>query len=120
MASAKNDYLFKLVQNDRCQRLYDLRERLVKTGAISQQVWVETQNDRDRSQLDLMVVHERLSIVFGLNHDEIEAIKDESGDRKARYTIRSPVDGTVTRVDVRVQDLVDPKTVLMEITTAKP
>jgi multidrug efflux pump subunit AcrA (membrane-fusion protein) len=120
VASAKNDFLYKTAQKDHHQRLYDLRERLVKTGAISQQLWVDTQNDREKSKLDLMIAHDRLSVFFGLNEPEIEAIKSESSDRKARYTLRSPVEGTVTRIDARAQDLADPKTVIMEITSAKP
>ena len=120
VAAAKNDFLVKSVQSDHDQKLYSLRKELVKTGAISNQLWVDTQNDRDKSRLNLALARDRLSVVFRLGEDEIEAIKDEPGDRKARYTLRSPVVGTVIRLGVRSQDFADPKSVLMEIVTTKP
>lgn len=120
LAAAKNDYLAKAVQAHHGQRIFELRERLVKAGSISQQLWVDTQNDRDKSKLDLTVGHDRLAVLYGLGENEIEAIKDEPADHKARFTLRAPIDGTVTRVDARTQDLADPKCVLFEIDTIRP
>jgi hypothetical protein len=109
-----------MVQRDHDQKIYDLRERLVKTEAISEQLWVDTQNARDNSRIEFLITKDRLSVMFELGKEEIDAIKDEPGDHKARFTLRSRVDGTVIQVDAWPQDLADPKTVLMEIATAKP
>ena len=44
MAAAKNDYLTKEVQWKNDQRILELRHELFKNKAISQQLWVDTQN----------------------------------------------------------------------------
>ena len=52
LAKAKNEFQTKYVQWQHDLRLLKLREKLVKTGAISQQVCVDTQNDENKSRLD--------------------------------------------------------------------
>ncbi len=119
LAAAKNDFLAKSVQWEHDQRLLRLREKLFKTGAISDQIWTGTQNDEAKSRLDALVALDRLRI-YGLSQEEIGAIKEEDGERKARMTLRSPVHGTVTAIETAPQDLADPKSVLMVISAAKP
>jgi hypothetical protein len=58
-------------------------------------------------------------LLYGLSPREIDAIKEEDED-KARFTLRSPVDGTVSEIEAGAQDLSDPKSVLMVIRTARP
>lgn len=119
LAAAKNDYLSSTVLIKHDQLLYDLREKLVKTGSISQQLWFETQTSREKSQLEATVARDHL-FFLGLGQQEIDVIQEEKGDQKARFTLRSPVDGKVTRIEVGPQDLSDPKSVLMRISTGKP
>ena len=51
LAKAKNEFQTKYVQWQHDLRLLKLREQLVATGAISQQVFVDTQNDENKSRL---------------------------------------------------------------------
>jgi RNA polymerase sigma factor (sigma-70 family) len=119
LAAAKNDFLTRTVQWEHDQRLLKLREKLYKSGALSEQVWVDTQNDEKKSRLDKMLSYDRLR-VYRLGENEIDAISTEDGERKARMTLRSPVGGTVISVETAPQDLADPKSVLMVISAAKP
>ena len=118
LAGAKNTFLTRSVQFDHDRRLCDLREKLAATGAIGQQLWVDTQNDMDKSRLDFNLAINQLTLL-GLSQQEIESIKKEEGEARARFTIRSPVNGTVNRIEVGPQDLCDPKGVLMVIDTGK-
>ena len=118
LAGAKNIFLTRSVQFDHDRRLHDLREKLIATGAISQQLWVDTQNDMEKSRLDFNLAINQLSL-FGLSQQEIESIKKEEGEARARFTIRSPVNGTVNRIEAGPQDLCDAKGVLLVIDTGK-
>ena len=121
LASAKNAYLSKLTISQNSERLSNLRKKLVETGAISQQLWVDTQNDNERSGLDLRLARDLLAIYYRLSQHEIDALnKDQDSETKARFVLRSPVDGTVLQVEARPQDLADPKTLLMTIRAANP
>jgi RNA polymerase sigma factor (sigma-70 family) len=119
LAAAKNDFLAKTVQWEHDQKLLQLRQKLHGTGAISEQIWTDTQNDEKKSRLDKNLAQDLLRI-YGLNEKEIEVIPKEDLERKARMTLRSPVSGTVISVETGPQDLADPKSVLMVIYTAKP
>lgn len=119
LAAAKIAFLTRSTVCQRDERLYDLHKKLVETGAISQRLWVETQNDKDKSRLEAGAARDRL-FLYGLSQREIDAIKDEEGEDKARFTLRSPVDGTVIEIGVGPQDVTDPRSVLMLIETAKP
>jgi RNA polymerase sigma factor (sigma-70 family) len=119
LAAAKNDFLARTIQWEHDQRLLQLREKLYKSGAVSEGVWVDTRNDEARSRLDKNLARDRLRL-YGLGENEVEEIPAEDGERKARMTLRSPVSGTVIAVETSPQDLADPKSVLLVITTEKP
>jgi RNA polymerase sigma factor (sigma-70 family) len=119
LAAAKNDLLAKTAQWEHDQRLFQLREKLYKSGAIGEQIWVDTRNDEAKSRLDKNLARDRLRI-YGLGDHEVEEIPAEDGERKARMTLRSPVGGTVISVETSPQDLADPKSVLLVITAEKP
>ena len=119
LASAKNELLAKTVQWNHDKRLYELRQKLVATGAISQQLWVDTQNEEEKSRLELSVARDRLQL-YGLSPNEIDAIKDEEGERKARFTLRSPAEGQVIELGVEAGDLADPRSTLMVIGRMRP
>jgi multidrug resistance efflux pump len=118
LVAAKNTYLYKSLVWQVSQRLYDLRKPLVENGAISQQLWVDSQNERDKCRHELSAARDRL-LLYGLSPREIDAIKEDDED-KANFTLRSPVDGTVSEIEAGPQDLSDPKSVLMLIRTARP
>ena len=58
-------------------------------------------------------------LLYGLSQAEIDAVKEEAGEQKARYTLRSPVEGRLIQVGVDAGDLADPKSVLMLIGTGE-
>jgi RNA polymerase sigma factor (sigma-70 family) len=119
LAGAKNEFLAKTVQQNHCRRLYELRQKLVQTGAISQQLWIDTENDEERSRHELSVARDRLQL-YGLSTAEIDAVKDETGEQKARFTLRAPMEGQVIETLVEVGDLLDPRRILMTIGTVRP
>ena len=108
LASAKSDFQTKFVQWQHDRKLYDLREKLVQTGAISQQLWVDTQNDEQKSHLDYNLALDKLQ-VYEVPEEEIAPLiarlKDKGkeidaaqfGDvsEKAKMTLRAKTDGIV-------------------------
>jgi RNA polymerase sigma factor (sigma-70 family) len=119
LAAAKNEFLAKSIQRNHARRLFDLRQKLVQTGAISQQLWVETENDEERSLHELGVARDRLQL-YGLSAGEIDTVKDEEGEQKARFTLRSPVEGQVVEVGVAAGDLADHRSTLVVIAGLQP
>ncbi len=119
LASAKNELLAKTVQWNHYKRIFELRQKLVTTGAISQQLWVDTLNEEERTRLDLSLARDRLQI-YGLSPSEIDAVKDDEGERKARFTLRSQAEGQVIEIGVEVGDLAGPKSTLMVTGRLRP
>ena len=122
VAKAKNDYLVKNVQWQHDLKLKNLRRSFYEdVKAISEQPWVDTQNDEQKSRLDFQLVHDKLAVTFELKEEELAVILDGDGNGtpKGRCILRSPVSGTIVRVNTQIQDLADPKTTLMEIATMK-
>lgn len=134
LASAKSDFQSKFVQWQHDLNLYNLRQELIKTGAISQQLWVDTQNDEKKSRLDYTLARDRLKILK-VPDDEIlpliDPLRDEGKGKegnanlaaarfgeiedKAKMTLRSPVDGIVIEREVVPQNFYETSTVLMVI-----
>lgn len=80
LASAKSDFQTKFVQWQHDRKLYDLREKLVQTGAISQQLWVDTQNDEQKSRLDYNLALDKLQ-VYEVPQKEIGPLIDRLRDK---------------------------------------
>ncbi|WP_237170550.1 efflux RND transporter periplasmic adaptor subunit [Paludisphaera borealis] len=125
LATAKNAYQTNYVQWQHDLRLLKLREKLVKTGAISEQTFVDTKNDESKSRLGYYTSWENLR-VLGVPDSEIEPLIANLGEAptaehllniadKAKMTLRSPVDGIVVQRDVAPGNLYDNSNVLMVI-----
>jgi cobalt-zinc-cadmium efflux system membrane fusion protein len=119
LARAKNDYLAARVQMEGDQRNMDVRRKLADSAAISTQSWLETQNAASKSNLAYQTARDNL-LLLGLNEQSIDAIDKEAGEQKARMTLRSPADGTVSEVDFQDGDLCDTKSVLVVIEATAP
>ncbi len=127
LAAAKNDYQTAYVQWQHDFTLRTLREELIKTNAISQQVLVDTRNDENKSRLALSTARQKLR-VFEVPEDQIEQLVknldptkvpvwDQMGDviDKARMTRVSQVDGIVIARDAVPGNLYDTNDVLLTI-----
>jgi cobalt-zinc-cadmium efflux system membrane fusion protein len=127
LAKAKNDFQTNYVQWLHDLRLVKLRQPLVASGAISQQTWVDTQNDENKSRLLYLTSRENL-VVLGVPENEIDPLIADLGESpdsdqkklqniqdKAKLTFRSPVDGIVIQRDVVAGNLYDNSNVLMVI-----
>lgn len=125
LAKAKNAFQINYVQWQHDQRFLKVREKLVKTGAVSEQAYVDTVNDESKSRLDYITALENLRIL-GVPESEIEPLTANLGDSsssndllnvadKAKMTLRSPVDGIVINRDVVPGNLYDNNDVLMII-----
>ena len=84
LAAAKADFQTKYVQWQHDLKLYNLRQKLVETGAISQQLWVDTQNDEQKSRLDYNIARDKLSVFYEIPEEELnpllERIRDKAAD----------------------------------------
>lgn len=104
---------------ERIQWLYDknllaIRESLLATKAVSQQLYEETKNNEMKNRQEYEVARDRLR-VYGLTEAEIDRVKDEVGAQKARLTLRSPIDGLVIVRDVVAGNLYDEDDTLLVI-----
>ena len=96
---------------EKIQWIYELnllaaRRELIKTNAISAQIFLESQNNEMKSRREYEVARDKL-LVFGLSDGEVDAIDREVGTQKARMTLRSPSDGIVIERDVVPGNLYD-------------
>ncbi len=126
LAKAKNDFQTSYVQWRHDQRLLELRKSLFEqNGAVSRQLYIDSQNDEAKSRLAFETGRENLR-VLGVPIEQIdpllkylgdEPIKRENKDleNKARMTRVSPVDGIVIKRDVVPGNLYDNNDVLMVI-----
>ena len=126
LAKAKNDYQMKYVQWRHDVKLYQLRQKLVETGAISQQLWVDTQNDEQKTRLDYKLSRDYLVVFYEVPKEEIDPLIENLGDvmnpgklenvsEKARMTLRSKIDGIVIASDVVPGNYYESTDVLMQI-----
>lgn len=125
LATAKNEFQTNYVQWRHDLRLLELREKLVETGAISEQVFVDTQNDESKSRLGYYTSWENLR-VLGVSDEEIEPLIAKLGEKasldglhnvadKAEMTLRSPVDGIIIERDAVAGNIYDNDDVMFVI-----
>jgi hypothetical protein len=131
LAAAKNDFQTAYVQWKHDERLLKMREGLFKNNAISEQVWLESQNNERKSRLAYATAREKLKL-FGVPDEQIDPlIKDLASDQhqpeerpsirdKARLTLRSPVDGIVIEVGAMPGNMYDKKDNLIVIRPRLP
>jgi cobalt-zinc-cadmium efflux system membrane fusion protein len=126
LATAKSDYQTKWVQWQHDLKLLNLREVLVKTGAISQQVWVDTQNDEQKSNLDRILARDKLVIFYEVPQEQVDRLLDGLGQTagrqnfgnvtdKARMTLLAKTNGYVITREVVPGNYYESTDVLMEI-----
>jgi cobalt-zinc-cadmium efflux system membrane fusion protein len=127
LAASKSDFQTKYVQWQHDLKLYSLRQKLVETGAISQQLWVDTQNDEQKSRLDFNLALDKLTVFYEVPKEEIDPLLDKLGDKavdprqfgsvtdKAKMTLRSKTDGIVIEREVVPGNYYESTDVLMAI-----
>jgi cobalt-zinc-cadmium efflux system membrane fusion protein len=75
--------------------------------------------EEGKTRDEARVARDRLRL-YGLSEAEIDAVKDEDGEAKARFTLRSPLEGQVMATPVELGDLADAKSVLAVIAKGNP
>jgi membrane fusion protein, heavy metal efflux system len=127
LADAKTAFQTKYVQWQHDLKLYNLRQKLVETGAISQQLWVDTQNDEVKTRLDYNIARDMLGVFYEIPSEEIDPLLERLGDKavdiqnfgnvsdKAKMTMRSKVDGVVIERVVVPGNYYESTDVLMQI-----
>ena len=122
LAAAKNDFQTRWVQWQHDLKLYDLRRKLFRTAVLSEQVWVDTQNDEQKSRLAYDLARDKLTLFYEIPKDEIDPLIDRLRDKaldprkfgdnhdKARLTLRSPAEGVVIGRDVVPETSSNPRT----------
>lgn len=127
LAAAKSDFQTKYVQWQHDRNLYNLREKLVATGAISLQLWVDTKNDEQKSRLDFTLAKDKLTVFYEVPQSEIDPLLEHLGEKsvdpvkfgtvteKARMTLRAKTDGYVINRFVVAGNYYESTDVLMEV-----
>ncbi len=122
LATAKNQFQTNYVQWQHDLRLLNAREKLVKSGAVSEQSYVDSRNDESKSRLGYYTSWENLR-VLGVPESDIQPLIADLGElpssgsilnvaEKAKMALRSPVDGIVIQRDVVPGNLYDNNDVL--------
>ena len=114
LAEAKSAFEIEHIQWIYDNNLLEARESLVKSKAISQQLFEETKNNEMKSHREYEVARHKL-FVYGLTETEVDQVESESGSQKARMTLRSPIDGFVIERDVVPGNLYDENDTLLVI-----
>ncbi|MBT8341099.1 MAG: efflux RND transporter periplasmic adaptor subunit [Desulfatitalea sp.] len=94
LAELKADYLEKERHLDVTRRTYERKQYLKKENIASEADWLEAQSAFLNAKTALRSAKRRL-IVLGMKDERIRAIADAQDEAFGRYTLRSPIDGTV-------------------------
>jgi cobalt-zinc-cadmium efflux system membrane fusion protein len=114
LAEAKSIYEIERIQWLYDKKLLEIRESLLVSKTVSQQLYDETKNNEMKNRREYEVSRDKLH-VYGLTEAEIENVEHEEGSQKARLTLRSPTDGLVIERDVAVGNLYDENDTLLVI-----
>ncbi|WP_206108202.1 efflux RND transporter periplasmic adaptor subunit [Paludisphaera soli] len=115
LAAAKSVYEIEKIQWLYDKKLLEIRESLLQSKAVSQQLYDETRNNEMKNRREYEVARDKL-LVYGLTEQEVEGVESEPGSEKARLTLRSPADGLVIDRDVAVGNLYDENDTLLVVT----
>ncbi|WP_435018167.1 efflux RND transporter periplasmic adaptor subunit [Tundrisphaera sp. TA3] len=114
LAEAKRACEIERIQWQYDKNLLAIREALLASKTISQQLYDETKNNEMKNRHEYEVARDKL-LVYGLTEEEVERVEHEPGAEKARLTLRSPADGLVIARDVAVGNLYDENDTLLVI-----
>jgi cobalt-zinc-cadmium efflux system membrane fusion protein len=127
LAAAKSDFQQKYVQWQHDLKLKNLRRKLYEDKAISEQLWVDTQNDEQKSRLDFQLAHDKLSVTYEVPEEQLDPLLANLADKsvearqfgstadKAKMIMLSKGDGIVIKRDVVKGNYYETTDVLMEI-----
>jgi RNA polymerase sigma factor (sigma-70 family) len=126
LAAAKTDFQTKYVQWQHDLNIYDLRQKLFETSAISSQLWIDTQNQEQKSRFDFNMALDKLTLydvpkevtdplLEGLSEKRADPRKLGNVAEKAKMTLRSTAAGVVISRSVVPGNYYEAKDVLMEI-----
>jgi cobalt-zinc-cadmium efflux system membrane fusion protein len=114
LAEAKSVYEQRMTQWTHDEKQLARHQKLYDQKAISEQVYLDTVNDEQKSRLEYKLARDKLS-VYGLTDEEIHRVDNEQGDQLASLILRSPTDGLIIGRNVVQDNLYDISTVLISI-----
>lgn len=127
LAAAKSDFQTKYVQWRHDWNIYNLHKKLVASQAISQRVWVDTQNDEQKTRLEFSLARNKLAVFYEIPEAEIDPLLEHLGDQvtdprkfgnisdKAKITLKAKTDGYVIVREVVPGNYYESTDVLMQI-----
>ncbi len=98
LATAKREYELAALQWAHDKKVYDFKAPLAKSNTIPARDLLDAENAEAQSRLKRKLARDAL-LIFGLTEADIAHIGNEEGRDRARFTLRSPIDGKVTWVD---------------------
>ncbi|QDV32865.1 efflux RND transporter periplasmic adaptor subunit [Tautonia plasticadhaerens] len=114
LAEAKTNAQTARVEWDYRRGIRDKRAPLAESGAISQQLWAETQDQELSARLADMIARDKL-LIYGVTEEQIDRPDREGGADKARMTMTCPTDGVVIARNVVPGNLYGPEDELLAI-----
>lgn len=114
LAEAKSVFEERFAQWKHDEKQLKRHKLLFEQKALSEQLYLDTVNDEEKSRLEYKLALDKLS-VYGLTDNDIERVKSEKGEQKASMILRSPTDGLIISRDVVQDNLYDISTVLITI-----
>lgn len=94
LSELKADYLEKSRHLDITRRTYERKQYLRKENIVSEADWLEAQSAFLNSKTVLRSAKRRL-IVLGIKEKQIRTLSDADDEAFGRYTLQSPIDGTI-------------------------
>jgi RNA polymerase sigma factor (sigma-70 family) len=119
LAEAKTNYEGACSQWMLYKKILDSKVPVATDRLIPKKEFIEFINDEAQSQLKMKLAKDRLQ-VYGLTEEEIRRIPNENGEARARFILRSRVDGQITKVAAEVGKDYNGSDVLMMIQPASP
>jgi RNA polymerase sigma factor (sigma-70 family) len=117
LADAKSHYEIARLQWTRDRKVLDYKKPLADSNTLPKKELIDVENDEAQSRLKMKLAKDKL-FLYGLTEPEIEIAGTEDGERRARLTFRSPVDGTIIQVGAERGKVYDIKSVLLTIDPA--
>ena len=114
LSEAKSAYEIERIEWIHNHKLFEAREKLLKSNSIAQVLFEETRNIEMKSHKEYEVARDKL-LVYGLTDAEVERVEAETGAEKARLTLRSPTSGFVIDRNVVPGNLYDENDTLLTI-----
>jgi RNA polymerase sigma factor (sigma-70 family) len=119
LMEAKSNYEMASSQWSHDKKIYDYKAPLAKENTLSRKELIDVENNEAQSRLKMRLAKDKL-LIFGLTEEDIKQVPNEEGESRARYRLRSRVDGRVATMRAAAGETYNAGDVLMVIEPTSP